>query len=582
MIALLPGLSALAQSDEKTVWWNPAKAEFPVVEGQAWPKEMKASYNRLPARAEKKLRPELWSLSRTSTGLIIRFRSNADQITVRYTVDGKLDKPHMPSTGVSGLDLYARNSDGKWLWTAGNFTFGDTIVYRFSDINPNDGYHKLGREYNLYLPLCNSVQWMEIGVKEGSLFTPLPLRQEKPIVVYGTSIVHGGCASRPGMVWTAIVGRDLDRPLINLGFGSNGRLEKELISLIGEVDASIYVLDCLPNLCDSKVYSKEEVSRRIIESVKQLKKDHPRIPILLTDHCGYTDGLMNLTKQQNYLNVNQVQHEAYARLKSEGIQDLYLLDYQDIHLSLDAMVDGFHPSDLGMQQYATAYIKTLRSILNQPVGDILTTNPCTQLREPGNYDWEARHQLLLKMNRESAPRTLFIGNSITHYWSGEPTHRLHQGDDSWNKVLAPMGTRNFGFGWDRIENVLWRVYHDELDGYQAERIIIAIGTNNLSRDSDEEIIKGMEMLIQAIKTRQPKADILLLGLYPRRQMESRVAAINLKYAQLAGTMNVRYKDAGTGLLNDDGKINEALFSDGLHPNAEGYRKIADKIAEVWK
>jgi len=47
-------------------------------------------------------------------------------------------------------------------------------------------------------------------------------------------------------------------------------------------------------------------------------------------------------------------------------------------------------------------------------------------------------------------------------------------------------------------------------------------------------------------------------------------------------MNVRYLDAGRVLLGEDGKINEALFTDGLHPNAEGYRKLAELITAYIK
>lgn len=89
---------------------------------------------------------------------------------------------------------------------------------------------------------------MQVGVPGNALFNPMAIREEKPIVVYGTSIAQGGCASRPGMAWPALVGRKLDRPLINLGFSGNGRLEKEVIDLIAEIDAKVYVLDCLPNL----------------------------------------------------------------------------------------------------------------------------------------------------------------------------------------------------------------------------------------------------------------------------------------------------------------------------------------------
>jgi lysophospholipase L1-like esterase len=88
----------------------------------------------------------------------------------------------------------------------------------------------------------------------------------------------------------------------------------------------------------------------------------------------------------------------------------------------------------------------------------------------------------------------------------------------------------------------------------------------------------MELLLRAVRQRQPTADILLLGLYPRRQQEVRVARINLEYARLAGKLNVRYADVGQDLLLPDNKIDESMFTDGLHPNGEGYRKIVERLA----
>jgi lysophospholipase L1-like esterase len=578
--ALLLFTFGFSQTTTPTVWWNPGQSGYPVIEGQAWQKEVKNPYDRLPQRAENTVRSDVWGLSRNSAGLVIRFRSDASRISVRYTVAGNLNMSHMPSTGVSGVDLYAKNSDGTWLWSAGRFSFGDTVQYVFNNIDTDDPHHKLGREYRLYLPLYNSVKWMEIGVPEGSAFTWLPLRKEKPIVVYGTSIAQGACASRPGMAWTAILGRNLDVPLINIAFSGNGRLETELVSLLTEIDASIFIIDCLPNLYNQKDFPKDTLIGRIVNSVRMLRTSRPQVPILLAEHAGYTDGSINLIRRKDFMDVNAVQLEAFALLKTEGIDELYLLTREEIGLTLDAMVDGTHPSDLGMQQYAEGYERAVRTILNQPIGVSSTAIPCTQYREPAMYDWEHRHQKLLQMNRENPPKTVFIGNSITHYWSGEPSNPLHRGDDSWKKLLDPLETRNFGFGWDRVENVLWRVYHDELDGYQAERIIINIGTNNLHLNNDQEILEGMELLLKAIKVRQPEADLLLIGLYPRRDQESRVSNLNLKYAALSGKLNIRYADIGQDLVKPNSKIDESLFTDGLHPNAEGYRRIAARLERV--
>ncbi|MEJ0104023.1 MAG: GDSL-type esterase/lipase family protein [Bacteroidota bacterium] len=109
-----------------------------------------------------------------------------------------------------------------------------------------------------------------------------------------------------------------------------------------------------------------------------------------------------------------------------------------------------------------------------------------------------------------------------------------------------------------------------------------IGTNNLQLNTDNEIIAGLKLLIEAIKLRQPKATIFLSGIFPRRDMEKRVATINIAYAKLAAEVKVVYINPGKILLNPSGKIEESFFSDGLHPNEKGYNKLAPVIAGYLK
>ena len=568
---------SFSQEKANIIWWNPDQHEYNVIEGQAWPDQVESRYDRLPKEAKLTVRKSVWNLSKQSAGLLIRFRSNASNILVRYQVNGKIEMPHMPATGVSGVDLYAKDSDGKWLWCKGNYSFKDTITYNFKNIKPNDRYHKKGREYHLYLPLYNSINWLEIGVSEKTLFEPLQIRPEKPIVVYGTSIAQGACASRPGMAWTAILGRKMDRPLINLGFSGNGRLEEEVVDFLSEIDAKIYILDCLPNLGPNLKLSLEEVRERIISSVRSLKQSRPLVPILLVEHAGYSDGTTNESRHEIYTDLNKTVQESFSRLKSKGISNIYLLPRSELNLGIESFVDGTHPSDLGMMEYANGYKRYLRKILNEPVGMYSTIKPVIQSREPDMYDWEKRHRELLRLNKAQPPKICFFGNSITNYWGGTPKAVLAIGEDSWDKYLGDLGVRNFGFGWDRIENVLWRVYHGELDGFEAEQVVMMLGTNNLHLNTNEEILGGLELLLNAIKIRQPNSKILVFGIYPRKEKENRIYELNLKIAQLAGTLNINFADVGKVLLNENGKINEPLFSDGLHPNKKGYQKLAPNI-----
>lgn len=570
-------------------WWDPAQHEFEVKEGQAWPNETQSPYDRLPTRAKGQVRDQVYNLGTQSAGLMIRFRSNATNISVRYstTKSDKLKESkifgmnHMPATGVSGVDLYAIDSDGKELWCAAKRQFSDTISYRFEGLHATDRYHNLGPEYRLYLPLYNQVNWLEIGVSDTSYFAPLPIRKEKPIVVYGTSIAQGACASRPGMAWTSILSRKMDRPLINLGFSGNGRLEKPVVELLSEIDAKIYIIDCMPNLVRGRV-SNEELRKRIIETVHYLKEKKPETAILLVEHAGYTDGLTNPTRRENYTLVNTIQKDAFYFLKSSGYSELYYLTKEEIGLGMDDMVDGTHPTDLGMLHYAESYEVKLRSILHEQKGSALTTHPITQYREPLNYDWEKRHREILELNKSNPPKSVIIANSIIQFWGGEPASPIVREGQSWDDTFTPMGLANYAYGWDRIENVLWRVHHGELDGFDAEQILLMIGTNNLHLNTNEEIIEGLEYLIKAIQHRQAKAEITLIGILPRRDYEERIKQLNLNISRLAGSLRVKYADIGHIFLNQDQTVNEAMFSDGLHPNARGYLKMRAAIKPLIK
>jgi len=552
--------------------WNPANDTMQVLEGQAWPHEVKDFYDRLPARAEQSVRDAVWKLSKNSAGLQMRFQTNATEIIIKYQVTGALQMPHMPATGVSGVDLYSKTIDGSWLWAAGRFSFGDTVTYHFKNLLPND-QHVNNREYTLYLPLYNSVKWMEISVPKDAMFKPLAARTDKPIVVYGTSIAQGGCASRPGLAWTNILGRKLDRPVINLAFSGNGRLEKELIGLLTEIDAKMYVLDCLPNLTSPDYYATGELQTRIVSSVSELQNKKPLTPILLTDHDGYTDGEINPVRKNEYVSTNKVFIHTFDSLIAAGVKNIFRLSKEAINQDIESMVDGTHPNDIGMMHYADAYAKEIKTILAEPEGTISTTIPVTQRRDASFYDWETRHNEVMQYNKVHPPKLILIGNSITHYWGGPPADPRHNGSDSWEKYFAPRTTTNMGYGWDRIENVLWRIYHGELDNISPKQIVLMIGTNNLQLNTNEDVAEGLHFLIQAIKAKQPKAHILLMGIFPRRNMEERIVQVNKLLTNVAAQTKINYADAGSLLIKKDGKIDELLFSDGLHPNAAGYDKL---------
>ena len=554
----------------QTRWYNPLNENYNVVQNQGWTDEIGKTYQRLPARAEEKVRKPVWNLSQNSAGLGIHFYTNAEKIEIRYGVTGDFAMMHMPATGKSGVDLYAIDPHGEWHLATAKYSFKDTIGYTY-EIQPQNQFHKRGFEYRLYLPLYNSVKWMEIGVPDSAEFKFIPTVLEKPIVVYGTSIAQGGCASRPGMGWTNILSRKLDYPVMNLAFSGNGPLEKELVDLMDEIDASLYIYDCLPNMGS---LSTEEVVKRTIYGVTKIREKH-ETPILLVDHIGYRNQEMNRSSKESGDRMNSALKLAYDSLSSLGVTTIYHLSADMIDFPEDGCVDNIHPTDWGMQVYADAYEKIIREILSMPVGNLKTMQPVSQRREPHMYEWKARHENILQSIQSKHPRRVIIGNSITHYWGG--TTERESGGQSWKQQMEPAGYLNLGFGWDRIENVLWRVYHGELTGYKADEVVLMIGTNNLGLNPDEEIVEGLRFLLQQVSIRQPSAAIKVMGILPRRGGESHVKAMNERISEMVLGEGYNYLDVGNHLLLGDGKIDETLFSDGLHPNEKGYSKIVDDI-----
>ncbi|HEY5464895.1 MAG TPA: SGNH/GDSL hydrolase family protein [Hanamia sp.] len=536
-------------------------------------------FHRLPIEMKDKVRKPVWDLSENTAGEFIHFKTSATTIKVQYVLSNKnFSMPHMPSTGMSGLDLFAIDVNGNWNWSPGNYHFGDTCSYTFKNLFLAKNSTSVS-DFYLYLPLYNSVTWLSIGVDEKDSFAFASKRNEEPIVAYGTSILQGGVASRAGLAWTNILQRNLDRTIINLGISGNGRFEAPVFDLMAKVNAKLYILDCMPNL--TRGISEEEIKNRVIYGVNKLREKNQEVPILFTEHAvGYAPFYMDTARLNEYHNSSLVIERIFNGLKSSGVKNIYLLTDKEIGFDINSTTEGLHPNDIGMMKYAIAYEKKIREILNEPVGNISTEIPIEQYRD--GYDWIKRHEDVIQNIEKTNPATLLIGNSIINYWGGNPKASLARGADEWSKYMAPIKVQNAGFGWDRIENVLWRVYHGELDHFTGKNIVLMIGTNNLGINSDREIVEGLQILINAIKTRRPDAKIIMVGILPRKKMEEQVKNINAKIKTMSFENHVEFVDFGKGFLNGN-TINPKLFvSGGLHPNADGYNVLGKDLMRVLK
>lgn len=328
------------------------------VEGRILPDQKRLRwFDRLPASAQGQVTPAVWNLSRDSAGMMVRFKTDAGAISVHYKLSKPgIGMPHMPATGVSGVDLYARDEkDGKWKWVMVTKPAAQEVKAEIiKGLAP--GY----REYAAYLPLYNGIESLSIGVPKGSKFEGLAPRSEKPIVFYGTSITHGACASRPGMVHTAILGRRFDRPVVNLGFSGNGRMDKAVGDYLIQLDPAVYVIDCLPNM------GPGDVSAKCIPLVKQLRAAKPETPIILVEDRRFTNNWITPAKFQFHTDNHAALKAAYDTLVKEGVKGLSYIPGDSLYGDdTEGATDASHASDLGFMRQADIFEPVIRKALGQ-------------------------------------------------------------------------------------------------------------------------------------------------------------------------------------------------------------------------
>ena len=215
-----------------------------------------------------------------------------------------------------------------------------------------------------------------------------------------------------------------------------------------------------------------------------------------------------------------------------------------------------------------------------------TLVPVTQNRDWKNYDWVKRHESIVSLMRSRPPELVFLGDSITHFWGGEPADARLRGPAVWDKYYGARKAINIGYGWDRTENVLWRLRNGEIDGISPKVVVVMIGTNNASINTEEEIAAGITAICDELYLRLPRTKILLLGIFPRGAkpdaMRPKLTAINSLISGLDGKRNVSYLDIGKVFIESDGSISPSIMNDYLHPTAAGYERWAEAMEPMLK
>jgi hypothetical protein len=311
------------------------------------------NYARFPAKYENTLRPEVWSLGQHSAGISIRFRTNSPFIDVKWSVKRNAVMDHMPSTGIKGVDLYCI-VNGKWKYLNTGRVQGQRNEFMLVKEAGN-----VYREYLLNLPLYDGADTVLIGVSSTSdISRPQEkyLTDNKPVVYYGSSIAQGGCASRPGLLFTNIISRNINRPIINMGFSGNGTMDLSVGDALCETDASLYVIDCVPNMKQENIYD------RAIDLVMKLHRERAEVPILFVEAFPYTNGFTLIPASSNSKKNSELKH-AYETLKKSGIKNLYYRKGDDlIGFDYEGTVDGVHPNDLGMMRIAQALEPVIKKL----------------------------------------------------------------------------------------------------------------------------------------------------------------------------------------------------------------------------
>ncbi|MBQ2918665.1 MAG: SGNH/GDSL hydrolase family protein [Bacteroidales bacterium] len=314
-------------------------------------------YERLPSSLEGVSREPVWYLGRHSAGLFIRFRSNSTSIHARWESTFNNTMTHMTDTGTKGLDLYAL-VDGEWRHVCSAQPQGKKSERCIiANMDPVE------REYMLYLSLYDGVKSLEIGVDEGSMLD-LPAvdrpSREKPVVMYGTSILQGGCANRPGMAHTNIIGRRLDREVINLGFSGNALLDMEIAELMASVeDPGLYVLDYVPNASAQAIDEVGEQFFRIIRDA------HPEVPVVFIEDVIFPHTIFDNKILEEVTKKNVAQKRLFKKLKKSGEKRIYYISAEGmIGDDGEATVDAIHFTDLGAMRYVDHVLPVIKRALH--------------------------------------------------------------------------------------------------------------------------------------------------------------------------------------------------------------------------
>ena len=344
----------------------PLQAQFVYYDAAAFPLLGKISeatetrYERLPSALKGQTRESVWELGKNTAGLAVRFSTKAPQIAAKWELYMNRNMNHMTQTGIKGLDLYCWEGD-EWVFVNSGRPSADGKAQQAVIISNMEVKQ---REYMLYLPLYDGLTSLEIGVDSAYIVEQPQLavpERNKPVICYGTSILQGGCATRPGMAHTSILSRWLNREFINLGFSGNGQLDYEIAEIIAQREASVIILDFMPNV------NVQQIQEKMIRFYEIIRQKQLQVPIIFIENPVFPHSRYDAYMRAMVEEKNQTLHRVFESLKARGEQNIQLIPFGDM-LGHDgeATVDGIHFTDLGFLRYANYLYPHILCLVKTP------------------------------------------------------------------------------------------------------------------------------------------------------------------------------------------------------------------------
>ena len=321
--------------------------------------ETESPFGRIPAALAEKVPPSVRSMGYNTTGHYYLLETDSTKFGVRWECEQKTHQdPYIPEQGMYGVDIYVKGDTG-WRFVKngrlGSVKDPKTGRAAAWDETRTDLAGKGMRQVIVYLPIRASIKWMRLGVSKGTTLRPAKHASgvTRPVVHYGTSLVHGGCASRPGIIFPTLAARRLDVPYVNLGFSGRARLEPEMADVMAVADASLFIVDTVWN-CDKKI-----IDERAEPFVRRLHELRPGTPILLCEGPEASGWRMD---------TNDALLRVYNKLKAESAfagKLYYLPSAGMLPDDGEATHDYIHPNDYGSMQMGRVFYEAIAKILKR-------------------------------------------------------------------------------------------------------------------------------------------------------------------------------------------------------------------------